>query len=122
MAALRLIGQGLSARRGERTVFKDVSFTVAAGEALAVTGPNGAGKSTLLHTIAGLDSLDSGTVRIGDVELGSLNDRKLTELRRDKVGFIFRPSTWFRPSLPKRTSFSHCRSPAPSPMGVGSTR
>jgi putative ABC transport system ATP-binding protein len=52
-------------------------------------GPSGSGKSTLLHTIAGLDSLDAGTVRIGDVEIGGLNDRKLTTLRREKVGFIF---------------------------------
>ncbi|MGF1666222.1 MAG: ABC transporter ATP-binding protein [Acidimicrobiia bacterium] len=55
----------------------------------AIMGPSGSGKSTLLHTIAGLDSLNAGTVHIGDVELGTLNDRKLTELRRRKVGFIF---------------------------------
>ena len=52
-------------------------------------GPSGSGKSTLLHTLAGLDSLDDGSVYIGDVELGSLNDRKLTMLRRESVGFIF---------------------------------
>ena len=55
----------------------------------AIMGPSGSGKSTLLHTLAGLDTLTSGTVHIGDVELGSLNDRKLTMLRREKVGFIF---------------------------------
>jgi putative ABC transport system ATP-binding protein len=55
----------------------------------AIMGPSGSGKSTLLHTLAGLDSLDSGRTFIGDVELGSLNDRKLTLLRREKVGFIF---------------------------------
>jgi putative ABC transport system ATP-binding protein len=52
-------------------------------------GPSGSGKSTLLHCIAGLDSLTSGTVYIGDVELGSLKDRDLTVLRRQKVGFVF---------------------------------
>ena len=55
----------------------------------AIMGPSGSGKSTLLHTLAGLDTLSSGTVHIGDVELGSLNDRKLTLLRRERVGFIF---------------------------------
>ncbi len=55
----------------------------------AIMGPSGSGKSTLLHTIAGLDRLDDGTVHIGGTDLGSLNDRKLTELRRDNVGFIF---------------------------------
>lgn len=55
----------------------------------AIMGPSGSGKSTLLHTLAGLDSLDEGSVFIGDVELGSLSDRKLTYLRREKVGFVF---------------------------------
>lgn len=55
----------------------------------AIMGPSGSGKSTLLHTLAGLDSLDEGSAFIGDVELGTLNDRKLTILRREKVGFIF---------------------------------
>jgi putative ABC transport system ATP-binding protein len=55
----------------------------------AIMGPSGSGKSTLLHTLAGLDALDDGSVYIGDVELGSLNDRKLTMLRRKSLGFIF---------------------------------
>ncbi|MGD2060853.1 MAG: ABC transporter ATP-binding protein [Acidimicrobiia bacterium] len=55
----------------------------------AIMGPSGSGKSTLLHTLAGLDTLDAGSAFIGDVELGSLSDRKLTVLRREKVGFIF---------------------------------
>jgi len=52
-------------------------------------GPSGSGKSTLMHCSAGLDDLTSGTVHIGDVELGSLSERDLTLLRRDKVGFVF---------------------------------
>jgi putative ABC transport system ATP-binding protein len=55
----------------------------------AIMGPSGSGKSTLMHTLAGLDSLTSGQVFIGDVELGSLSERKLTQLRRDHVGFVF---------------------------------
>jgi putative ABC transport system ATP-binding protein len=55
----------------------------------AIMGPSGSGKSTLLHTLAGLDTLDEGNVFIGDVELGTLTDRRLTVLRREKVGFIF---------------------------------
>jgi putative ABC transport system ATP-binding protein len=55
----------------------------------AIMGPSGSGKSTLLHTMAGLDSLDRGSVYIGGVELGSLSDRKLTVLRRESLGFIF---------------------------------
>jgi putative ABC transport system ATP-binding protein len=55
----------------------------------AIMGPSGSGKSTLLHCVAGLDTLTSGEVYIGDVPLGSLDDRHLTRLRRDRVGFIF---------------------------------
>lgn len=66
-----------------------VSVDFEAARFTAIMGPSGSGKSTLLHTIAGLDRLDGGTVHIGGTELGSLNDRRLTELRRDKVGFVF---------------------------------
>jgi putative ABC transport system ATP-binding protein len=52
-------------------------------------GPSGSGKSTLLHCVAGLDELTSGQVYIGDIDLGSLNDKNLTLLRREKVGFVF---------------------------------
>jgi putative ABC transport system ATP-binding protein len=52
-------------------------------------GPSGSGKSTLMHCLAGLDELTSGRVFIGDVDLTTLNDKSLTLLRRDKVGFIF---------------------------------
>jgi putative ABC transport system ATP-binding protein len=52
-------------------------------------GPSGSGKSTLMHCSAGLDDLTSGTVHIGDVELGSLSERDLTLLRRDRIGFVF---------------------------------
>jgi putative ABC transport system ATP-binding protein len=55
----------------------------------AIMGPSGSGKSTLLHCTAGLDTLTSGTVYISDVELGSLDDKELTLLRREKVGFVF---------------------------------
>lgn len=55
----------------------------------AIMGPSGSGKSTLLHTLAGLDVLTDGQVHIGDTELGSLSDKNLTLLRREKVGFVF---------------------------------
>lgn len=65
----------------------DVEFEK--GRFTAIMGPSGSGKSTLMHCSAGLDDLTSGTVHIGDVELGSLSERELTLLRRDKVGFVF---------------------------------
>ncbi|MET7615822.1 ABC transporter ATP-binding protein [Streptomyces sp. NPDC005408] len=62
--------------------FRQAQFT-------AIMGPSGSGKSTLMHCVAGLDSFSSGSVRIGETELGSLKDKQLTQLRRDKIGFIF---------------------------------
>ena len=55
----------------------------------AIMGPSGSGKSTLMHCVAGLDRLTSGQVFIGDTDLSTLQDKQLTILRRDKVGFIF---------------------------------
>ncbi|MFI2642950.1 ABC transporter ATP-binding protein [Streptomyces sp. NPDC018610] len=66
-----------------------VSVDFAQAEFTAIMGPSGSGKSTLMHCVAGLDTFSSGSVRIGDTELGSLKDKQLTKLRRDKIGFIF---------------------------------
>jgi putative ABC transport system ATP-binding protein len=52
-------------------------------------GPSGSGKSTLMHCMAGLDAVSAGQVFIGDIDLTRLDDRKLTNLRRDRVGFVF---------------------------------
>ncbi|PZF93394.1 ABC transporter [Micromonospora endophytica] len=65
----------------------DVDF--AAGRFTAIMGPSGSGKSTLMHCLAGLDRPSSGAVRVGDAELGGLDDRRLTLLRRDRIGFVF---------------------------------
>jgi putative ABC transport system ATP-binding protein len=67
----------------------DVSIDLYAGQFTAVMGPSGSGKSTLLHCLAGLDSLTSGRVVVGDRDLGLLSDRELTILRRERLGFVF---------------------------------
>jgi len=67
----------------------DVSIDLARAEFTAIMGPSGSGKSTLMHCLAGLDSVTSGSVRIGDTELNGLSDKKMTLLRRDRVGFVF---------------------------------
>jgi putative ABC transport system ATP-binding protein len=59
------------------------------GQFTAIMGPSGSGKSTLLHMLAGLDRPSSGQVYLGDTEITSLNDKALTLLRRDRIGFIF---------------------------------
>ncbi len=55
----------------------------------AIMGPSGSGKSTLMHCVAGLDELTSGSVFIGDVELGTLTEKERTKVRRDRIGFVF---------------------------------
>jgi putative ABC transport system ATP-binding protein len=65
----------------------DVEF--ARGHFTAIMGPSGSGKSTLMHCMAGLDSVSGGQAFIGDVELSTLDDKALTVLRRDRVGFVF---------------------------------
>jgi putative ABC transport system ATP-binding protein len=66
-----------------------VSVEFMSGRLTAIMGPSGSGKSTLLHCVAGLDSLTSGRAFIGDADLSTLNDQRLTTLRRDRVGFVF---------------------------------
>jgi putative ABC transport system ATP-binding protein len=66
-----------------------VSLAVPAGQFTAVMGPSGSGKSTLLHLLAGLDHPTDGTVEIAGQDLAALSDRRLTELRRRDVGFVF---------------------------------
>ncbi|WP_233510221.1 ABC transporter ATP-binding protein [Actinomadura craniellae] len=66
-----------------------VSVGIPRGRFTAIMGPSGSGKSTLMHCMAGLDSVSSGQVLIGDVELTRLDDKRLTRLRRDRIGFVF---------------------------------
>jgi putative ABC transport system ATP-binding protein len=76
---------------GEAAVDALAGVTVAfpAGRFAAIMGPSGSGKSTLMHILAGLDRPTAGTVRVGGVDLTELGDRDLTQLRRDRIGFIF---------------------------------
>jgi putative ABC transport system ATP-binding protein len=89
--AARAVGATKTYGKGDSAVMAlnhvDVEF--AEGAFTAIMGPSGSGKSTLMHCLAGLDELTSGQVLIGDVDLTTLNDKHLTLLRRDKIGFIF---------------------------------
>lgn len=82
---VKVYGRGDTAVRALDGV--DVDFP--AGRFTAIMGPSGSGKSTLMHCAAGLDTLTSGAAFIGGTELGALDDRRLTLLRRDRVGFVF---------------------------------
>jgi putative ABC transport system ATP-binding protein len=77
--------------RGEGAVvaLDGVSVGLAVGSFTAVMGPSGSGKSTLLNVAAGLDRPTAGTVTLGDTDLGGLSERRLTVLRRERIGFVF---------------------------------
>ncbi|MFE2325581.1 ABC transporter ATP-binding protein [Streptomyces sp. NPDC059385] len=83
--ALKVYGRGDT----EVRALDGVSVDFPAGRFTAIMGPSGSGKSTLMHCAAGLDTLTSGSAWIGGTELGALDDRGLTLLRRERVGFVF---------------------------------
>ena len=75
---------------GTRVVALDrVSADLHRGEFTAIMGPSGSGKSTLMHCLAGLDAVTEGTVFVGDINVTALDDKALTILRRDRIGFVF---------------------------------
>jgi putative ABC transport system ATP-binding protein len=83
--AVKIYGLGLT----EVRALDGVSVAFQKGQFTAIMGPSGSGKSTLLHCIAGLDTLTSGKAFIGEEDLSTMDDRQLTKLRRDRVGFVF---------------------------------
>jgi len=83
--AVKVYGKGDAAVRA----LDGVNVDFERGRFTAIMGPSGSGKSTLLHCVAGLDTLTYGSACIGDVDLGRLDDRRLTRLRRDRIGFVF---------------------------------
>jgi putative ABC transport system ATP-binding protein len=74
---------------GAVTALDGISITLSRGTFTAVMGPSGSGKSTFLHCAAGLDRPTSGTVRLGELDLSGLSERRLTEVRRSRIGFVF---------------------------------
>ena len=85
VGASKIYGKGDS----EVRAVDDITVQFASGQFTTIMGPSGSGKSTLMHCVAGLDRLTSGDAYIGQTRLASLNDKALTQLRRDNVGFVF---------------------------------
>ncbi len=83
------LGKTYRAGKLDVPVLRDVSFTVARGEFVAIVGPSGSGKSTLFYILGGLTQASSGSVRIDGVEFAKLTDGERTRMRQTKIGFIF---------------------------------
>ncbi|GAB3992120.1 ABC transporter ATP-binding protein [Glycomyces albus] len=90
-AAAKLVGAVKRYGSGESAVVALDNVTIAfpAGKFTAVMGPSGSGKSTMMQCAAGLDQLTSGRAFVGDTDLSTLDDRELTRLRRERIGFAF---------------------------------
>jgi putative ABC transport system ATP-binding protein len=83
--AVKIYGRGDTAVRA----LDDVTIGFRKSQFTAIMGPSGSGKSTLMHCLAGLDKLSEGRIMVGTTDLSTLNDRGMTQLRRDRVGFVF---------------------------------
>ena len=83
--ATKVYGKGAT----EVRALDGVTLDFPSGQFSAIMGPSGSGKSTLMHCVAGLDTLTSGQVRVGGIDLARLDDKHLTLLRRDRIGFVF---------------------------------
>ena len=90
-----------------RCVLNAVSFTLAAGERVALVGPSGCGKTTLLNCLGGVDRADSGSIRLNDAALEKLSSDELAALRRQRIGTIFQ----FFHLLPTLTAFENVELP-----------
>ena len=88
-------------------ILRDLNLEVAAGEMVAIVGASGVGKSTLLHVLGGLDAFDSGTVRIGDADVGRMDDDARVRFRNRHVGFVFQ----FHHLLPEFTAAENVEMP-----------
>ena len=88
---IKTVGLSKKFMQGDETVvaIDDINISIAKGEFTAIVGPSGSGKTTLLQQIGALDKPSSGSVYVDQVDVSKLNEDKRTELRRDKLGFVF---------------------------------
>jgi lipoprotein-releasing system ATP-binding protein len=89
------------------TILRDLALTVEQGAMIAIVGASGVGKSTLLHVLGGLDAVDTGTIRVGDASLTTMDGEALVAFRNTHVGFVFQ----FHHLLPEFTALENAEMP-----------
>lgn len=100
--------KGITKNFGPLQVLKGIDLHIGKGEVVSIVGPSGAGKTTLLQIMGTLDKADTGTVMIDGVEVGGLNERKLSAFRNRHIGFVFQ----FHQLLPEFTAMENVMIPA----------
>lgn len=100
--------QGITKSFGSLQVLKGIDLTIGKGEVVSIVGPSGAGKTTLLQIMGTLDRPDSGSVRINGMDVGRLNERRLSAFRNKEIGFVFQ----FHQLLPEFTALENVMIPA----------
>ncbi|MBP1604714.1 MAG: lolD 3 [Acidobacteria bacterium] len=122
-AFVHVAGLNKSFRAGRETihVLRDLDLEVGAGEMVAVIGASGVGKSTLLHLLGGLDTVDAGRIRIGEVDVTAIDDAERVAFRNRRVGFVFQ----FHHLLPEFSALENAEMPmriARQPAGEARAR
>ena len=100
--------QGITKSFGSLQVLKGIDLTIGKGEVVSIVGPSGAGKTTLLQIMGTLDRPDGGSVRINGMDVGRLNERRLSAFRNKEIGFVFQ----FHQLLPEFTALENVMIPA----------
>ena len=100
--------KGIKKSFGSLEVLKGIDLTIDKGEIVSIVGPSGAGKTTLLQIIGTLDRPDSGTVHVDGIDVTQLSQKKLSDFRNQRIGFVFQ----FHQLLPEFTALENIMIPA----------
>ena len=103
-----LIATDITKSYGKLQILKGVNLEIKQGEIVSIIGPSGAGKSTLLHILGTLDTPDSGSVLLKEIEINKLNGKNLSNFRNENIGFVFQ----FHHLLPEFTALENICIPA----------